>query len=182
MPGDINKLQKLADEFCFDDVIEDYLSNHNVDRKYADRVLGELKKWLILCTLNPVNNYTLVGPVDSLWHTFILHTRRYHEFCDKLAGRYLHHLPDIPQKIKTREFKENNKTLVLENGKLPTLPLPQSTVEGYGNLLDDLQVNFPDLWDRDIWPRINPQGSVQCEGGCCKNACGGCVGGGSCKT
>lgn len=31
--------------------------------------------------------------VDDLWHGFILHTRHYHDFCNKAFGRYLHHTP-----------------------------------------------------------------------------------------
>ena len=32
--------------------------------------------------------------VDVGWHTFILYTREYAEFCRQVAGRFLHHVPD----------------------------------------------------------------------------------------
>ncbi|WKU07301.1 hypothetical protein [Micromonospora sp. HUAS LYJ1] len=38
-----------------------------------------------------------IGPsnlVDIGWHTFILHTRDYAEFCDRIAGRFIHHEPE----------------------------------------------------------------------------------------
>ncbi|GAB1641802.1 glycine-rich domain-containing protein [Krasilnikovia sp. MM14-A1259] len=38
-----------------------------------------------------------IGPsdlVDIGWHTFILYTREYAEFCDRVAGRFIHHQPD----------------------------------------------------------------------------------------
>ncbi|ABP52993.1 glycine-rich domain-containing protein [Salinispora tropica] len=38
-----------------------------------------------------------IGPsdlVDIGWHTFILYTRDYAEFCDRIAGRFIHHNPE----------------------------------------------------------------------------------------
>ncbi|MBQ1027481.1 hypothetical protein [Micromonospora sp. C95] len=39
----------------------------------------------------------LLGPsdlVDIGWHTFILHTREYADFCQRVAGRFIHHQPE----------------------------------------------------------------------------------------
>jgi hypothetical protein len=35
------------------------------------------------------------GCVDKLWQVFILFTSKYTQFCDDLAGYYIHHKPDI---------------------------------------------------------------------------------------
>lgn len=38
-----------------------------------------------------------IGPsetVDIGWHAFLLYTRAYADFCDTLAGRFIHHEPD----------------------------------------------------------------------------------------
>ncbi|MEU1601830.1 glycine-rich domain-containing protein [Micromonospora matsumotoense] len=38
-----------------------------------------------------------IGPsemVDIGWHTFILHTRDYADFCERTAGRFIHHEPE----------------------------------------------------------------------------------------
>ncbi len=32
-------------------------------------------------------------PIDCAWHTFILHTRAYAAFCERVAGRMIHHDP-----------------------------------------------------------------------------------------
>ena len=34
--------------------------------------------------------------MDKGWHAFILHTADYAEFCDRVARRFIHHLPDAP--------------------------------------------------------------------------------------
>jgi hypothetical protein len=31
--------------------------------------------------------------IDEIWHQHILHTRKYNDDCDKVFGKYLHHLP-----------------------------------------------------------------------------------------
>lgn len=33
-------------------------------------------------------------PVDIGWHTFILYTHDYAEFCKKVAGSFIHHVPN----------------------------------------------------------------------------------------
>jgi hypothetical protein len=33
--------------------------------------------------------------VDDLWHEFILYTRDYHTFCERIGG-YVHHVPEVP--------------------------------------------------------------------------------------
>lgn len=34
------------------------------------------------------------GIVDIGWHTFILYTSEYADFCERIAGRFIHHQPD----------------------------------------------------------------------------------------
>ena len=34
--------------------------------------------------------------MDNVWHTLILHTRQYIEFCYRYFGRYIHHEPADP--------------------------------------------------------------------------------------
>lgn len=38
-----------------------------------------------------------IGPSDAVdigWHTFILYTQEYAAFCERIAGRFIHHQPD----------------------------------------------------------------------------------------
>lgn len=36
--------------------------------------------------------------VDEVWHTFILHTKLYEEYCKKEFGTFIHHNPHLPAK------------------------------------------------------------------------------------
>lgn len=31
--------------------------------------------------------------VDEAWHSFLLHSREYAEYCDSVFGRFIHHVP-----------------------------------------------------------------------------------------
>jgi hypothetical protein len=56
----------------------------------------EFKRFLALPLLYPgEQEFPFVPslPLDSLWHAFILNTPRYREFCDRVYGRYLDHVP-----------------------------------------------------------------------------------------
>ncbi|WP_433528369.1 glycine-rich domain-containing protein [Micromonospora sp. CA-263727] len=57
------------------------------------RILDQALAFLAAAALTT----TPIGPsdlVDIGWHTFILHTRDYAAFCDRFAGRFIHHEPE----------------------------------------------------------------------------------------
>ncbi|WP_223874049.1 glycine-rich domain-containing protein [Salinispora vitiensis] len=58
----------------------------------ADRILDQALAFLGAAAVTTVP----IGPsdlVDIGWHTFILYTRDYAAFCDRVAGRFIHHDP-----------------------------------------------------------------------------------------
>ncbi|WP_412753378.1 glycine-rich domain-containing protein [Krasilnikovia sp. M28-CT-15] len=57
------------------------------------RILDQALAFLGACavTTEPIGPSDLV---DIGWHTFILYTRDYEAFCDRVAGRFIHHRPD----------------------------------------------------------------------------------------
>lgn len=69
---------------------------------------------LIKDPTNPDLNFTYImdeemRSIDQMWHVFLLYTRDYMEFCDKYFGEYLHHLPDIVEKLPDDQAQfENN--------------------------------------------------------------------------
>ena len=54
----------------------------------------EFKKFILLKILTDVPISMVSRKVDEVWHQFILFTREYHEFCNSVAGDYLHHSPN----------------------------------------------------------------------------------------
>jgi len=65
------------------------------DQVAVDRVLLGLKEYFLLCLDG--RDMVLGMPskaVDAAWHEFILYTRDYTTFCQRVYGGYLHHMPN----------------------------------------------------------------------------------------
>jgi hypothetical protein len=58
-----------------------------------DSVLTEYKNFMLDCstTTTPINVPN--EEVDAIWHSHILFSKKYFEFCKQIAGRYIHHTP-----------------------------------------------------------------------------------------
>ncbi len=53
----------------------------------------EFKKFVVLAGLYGGGQGMISKEVDAVWHQLILFTPQYHEFCQQVLGRYLHHVP-----------------------------------------------------------------------------------------
>ncbi|MFD0688121.1 hypothetical protein [Actinomadura fibrosa] len=79
------------------DVLAAYVSKHDqVTLPYAEGVVGQTLVWLKACADNPRLRLAMSDSVDPGWHAFILHSQDYADFCDRLFGRYFHHVPPAP--------------------------------------------------------------------------------------
>ncbi|MCD6074767.1 MAG: hypothetical protein K0Q70_1650 [Rhodospirillales bacterium] len=57
-------------------------------------VFDALKDYFAICAADPAHRAGMPSRiVDEAWHTFILFTRDYTEFCGRAFGAYLHHAP-----------------------------------------------------------------------------------------
>jgi len=66
---------------------------HGHQQDKACRIVDETVRFLTLCATYPDTAFAPSLLVDQGWHAFILYTRDYAEFCDRIAGRFLHHQP-----------------------------------------------------------------------------------------
>lgn len=60
-----------------------------------ERLWSELTAFLRACASSGEPLRPPSRRVDDLWHQFILFTREYHAFCERIGG-YVHHVPDVP--------------------------------------------------------------------------------------
>lgn len=82
-------------------VLDSFTSKLDVSREEAERIFLETKRWLwYIATTTPTREnpeaHGIDAPmfiIDEMWHTFILVTRDYMAFCDRMFGRYIHHAP-----------------------------------------------------------------------------------------
>ena len=69
----------------------------------AERVMDQALAFLTVAADHEGEPLAPTPVVDIGWHTFILYTREYAEFCDRVAGRFLHHVPnDAPNSLPSR--------------------------------------------------------------------------------
>jgi hypothetical protein len=61
------------------------------------KTVEEFKRFMTLVAKQDAPLAVMSKSVDELWHTFIIHSPQYHEFCEKIFGEYIHHQPHGPQ-------------------------------------------------------------------------------------
>jgi predicted methyltransferase len=121
-----------AMRFKMQKVLQRYADDFHATRADAETLERELKRYLILRALHPCRRYPMAGPVDGLWHTFLLFTRLYARFCNRIAGQFLHHTPaDIESEQELKQFRKD-----------------------YGNLWNDYPGVFGEPPPASIWPTI----------------------------
>lgn len=76
-------------------VEEKLLAAGKISSQDMPLAIREFKRYIaILCTAPETKSLAVASPiVDDVWHQFILFTRKYAEFCDRVVGRFLHHMP-----------------------------------------------------------------------------------------
>lgn len=72
------------------------MADHGADPATAERIMDQALAFLQVCAINPGAGLAPSDEVDKGWHAFILHTADYAEFCQRVAGRFIHHLPIEP--------------------------------------------------------------------------------------
>lgn len=74
-----------------------------------DHAFQEFKRYAALCKLFRYNPLGMPSPiVDEVWHSFILFTKNYHDFCSRFLGGYMHHSPHTshtPTTVKRKGVK-----------------------------------------------------------------------------
>ena len=80
----------------FSRLVARVMADNGDDQSTAARITEQALAFLAACADNPRAGLAPSPEVDKGWHAFILHTADYAEFCDRVAGRFIHHLPDEP--------------------------------------------------------------------------------------
>jgi len=141
--------------------IEDEAMAHNLKR--------EALRYLTMCALYPGKEINMFSEqVDEYWHTFILFSRDYFDFCQELGMPYIHHYPNVSEE----EPKEG------------------ATFKDFEELYEEtFKEKLPGIWREGKGSRCGGNGGHcrSCKGACkgsckanvskCMNGCGGRCGG-----
>ncbi|MGE0549809.1 MAG: hypothetical protein AB7O24_28385 [Kofleriaceae bacterium] len=104
-------------------VIDKFLESYAMPRRDADALFTELKRWLWLNARAHVipgspNIYVIADmtAIDEMWHTFLLFTKDYQDFCDRYFGHFVHHVPNTDRAMQRDERNERRRPeLVQQN-------------------------------------------------------------------
>jgi hypothetical protein len=85
--------RSLVDSKLFERLTARIVTDHDdIDHATAERVMDQALAFLGACA-NSTMPLSPAKLVDIGWHTLILHTKDYREFCDRVAGRFIDHIP-----------------------------------------------------------------------------------------
>jgi hypothetical protein len=85
--------RSLVPPELFGRLVRRIVADEHLDADFAERVVDQALAFLGTCARPHTRALAPSEPVDPGWHAFILHTREYGEFCQGIAGRFLHHVP-----------------------------------------------------------------------------------------
>lgn len=86
--------QGLVSEDLFARLVNRISKEHDMSREFAARIMDQALAFLRACGEDRRTSLSPSELVDIGWHTFILYTREYAEFCNRVAGGFIHHLPN----------------------------------------------------------------------------------------
>jgi hypothetical protein len=72
------------------------MATDGYDQGTAERIVEQALAFLAACARYADRQLSPSEEVDAGWHAFILHTADYAEFCQRVAGRFIHHRPNGP--------------------------------------------------------------------------------------
>jgi hypothetical protein len=95
-PGSKVSLRELVTPGLFSKLACQVAADEGHDQDTAERIVEQALAFLMACARYPDGHLSPSETVDAGWHAFILHTADYAEFCDRIAGRFIHHRPNDP--------------------------------------------------------------------------------------
>jgi hypothetical protein len=132
----VNEVIRKSMEFPMDKVVFRYRREYRLSEFAATEHERELKRFLALCACSN-KAYGMRGPVDNLWHTFIVFTHIYARFSREVAGRFIHHYPNVIGYVPS-------------DGEEEPLNL---RAEAYQEFLTDYKTTFGETPPQHIWPQ-----------------------------
>lgn len=93
MTTTIQDREKAIDNFNLNFVLEKIENENTLNKEELPKIEIEFKKFMKLVLREDGPLAMLDKRVDEFWHSFILFTPQYQEFCEKVIGFFVHHQP-----------------------------------------------------------------------------------------
>ena len=145
----IDEIVRISDAISLESVTARYAKEQVLPLEIAKDHEKEMKRFLILCALEKDGVYSMRGPIDEYWHTFIVFTSLYSDYCNKIARRFIHHFPNTESPAKPKYS--------LKQGKSTNDDHVTRLRNGYIRLLRDYEIHFEQEPPAHLWPKPNPE-------------------------
>ncbi|MGH3793649.1 MAG: glycine-rich domain-containing protein [Pseudonocardiaceae bacterium] len=137
--------RSLVSDDLFTRLTRRIVEDEGIDQQFAERIMDQALVFLKACAENHRTRLAPSKSVDIGWHVFVLHTRDYADFCERVAGRFIHHIPTDD---------ETSRGQVARDTLVRTVRAIQST--GFAV-------------DAELWPDVAGKLSARCSP--CHNGC-----------
>lgn len=136
--------RELVDADLFHRLIQRVAEEHDHDLTMASKIVDQALAFLGTTATHVGRPLSPSEIVDPGWHEFILHTVDYAAFCERVAGRFLHHVPTDPEDPSSQGESAHE--------------VLQYTVDAIAN------AGF--YVDNELWPSADAGKCSQCHAGC----------------
>jgi hypothetical protein len=115
------RIRSLRETLAYENdwVVYKFMERYKLTYRQAHDIFTETKRWLWLCARASVKrpspgDLTLIGMremtvIDEMWHTFVLFTPIYKEFCERYFGQFIHHMPSTQDdRAEARSLKQTD--------------------------------------------------------------------------
>ncbi|KFU75701.1 hypothetical protein SAMN04489729_8459 [Amycolatopsis lurida] len=86
--------RSLVPDELFERLVNRIAKENDLPHEFAARIMDQTLAFLRACGEDRRAPLAPSEPVDIGWHTFLLYTREYASFCERAAGRFIHHVPN----------------------------------------------------------------------------------------
>lgn len=147
--------RNLISTALFGRLVRRIVKDEQIEQAMAERIMGQALAFLKACADNPGAGLSPSSAVDIGWHTFVLHTREYAAFCDRVAGRFIHHEPTDGDACGHSKCVDTDC-----QSAVASEPVTSSVADTVAAIRSSgLPV------DKELW-RANPADCSQCHAGC----------------
>lgn len=143
-----------------EDVVIRFCEDKGVSPADSREIFQETKRWLWICAKRkialdkgeieffniPLFNEAFI--IDSMWHTFLLFSEDYTNFCEKYFGFFVHHYPKTHK--ETLKWRER----IAKDPEGARLERRESLKKVYGYLYDELGPETLLKWCEDFPTRF----------------------------
>jgi len=99
-------LFKEIDDYHHEEAIRRFMDDFDVTYEEAKDIFKEMKRFLCLVNEYPddyIFTHEPLWVIDEMWHTFILYTKDYYDFCMQFFGKIIHH--HITPRLQKQKIK-----------------------------------------------------------------------------